>query len=145
MTVHLGNNVSVRPVASAGPRELVRGCQRSVHVGEAVVEQQRPRVPAAGLDHGDGPVHQLGGERGQVDGLLHNCVVFCHTINEGSRSLVTWSSISPRMKLLRNFSMRSDLAHQLALVIRKCSRKNQEPNMIKNIKLKKVFLPTTNL
>ena len=49
------------------------------------------------------------------------------------------------MKLLRNFSMRSDLAHQLVRVIRKCSRKNQEPNMIKNIKLKKVFLPTTNL
>ena len=49
------------------------------------------------------------------------------------------------MKLLRNFSMRSDLAHQLARVSRKCSRKNQEPNMIKNIKLKKVFLPTTNL
>ena len=49
------------------------------------------------------------------------------------------------MKLLRNFSMRSDLAHQLARVIRKCSRKNQDTNMIKNIKLKKVFLPTTNL
>ena len=49
------------------------------------------------------------------------------------------------MKLLRNFSMRSDLAHQLDRVIRKCSRKNQEPNMVKNIKLKKVFLPTTNL
>ena len=41
--------------------------------------------------------------------------------------------------------MRSDLAHQLARVIRKCSRKNQDTNMIKNIKLKNVFLPTTNL